>query len=63
MAVKHSDDIAIESLRSIRTAIHFALSNAKNNIIMVAGPAPEVGKSFISTNLATIFAQGDKKYF
>lgn len=61
LAVKHSDDIAIESLRSIRTAIHFALANAKNNIIMVAGPAPEVGKSFISTNLATIFAQGDKK--
>jgi len=61
LAVKHNDDIAIESLRSIRTAIHFALSNAKNNIIMVAGPAPEVGKSFISTNLATIFAQGDKK--
>ena len=61
LAVKHNDDIAIESLRSIRTAIHFALANAKNNIIMVAGPAPEVGKSFISTNLATIFAQGDKK--
>ncbi|MBF4454328.1 polysaccharide biosynthesis tyrosine autokinase [Acinetobacter sp. SK-43] len=61
LAVKHNDDLAIESLRSIRTAIHFALSNAKNNIIMVAGPAPEVGKSFISTNLATIFAQGDKK--
>ncbi|NUG52712.1 polysaccharide biosynthesis tyrosine autokinase, partial [Acinetobacter lactucae] len=61
LAVKNSDDIAIESLRSIRTAIHFALTNAKNNIIMIAGPSPEVGKSFISTNLATIFAQGDKK--
>ncbi len=61
LAVKHSDDIAIESLRSIRTAIHFALASAKNNIIMIAGPAPEVGKSFISTNLATIFAQSDKK--
>ena len=61
LAVKHSDDVAIESLRSIRTAIHFALSGAKNNIIMISGPAPEVGKSFISTNLATIFAQGDKK--
>ncbi|WP_228329805.1 GNVR domain-containing protein, partial [Acinetobacter baumannii] len=53
LAVKNSDDIAIESLRSIRTAIHFALANAKNNIIMIAGPSPEVGKSFISTNLAT----------
>jgi tyrosine-protein kinase Etk/Wzc len=60
LAVKHSDDVAIESLRSIRT-IHFALSGAKNNIIMISGPAPEVGKSFISTNLATIFAQSDKK--
>ncbi len=61
LAVKNSNDIAIESLRSIRTAIHFALANAKNNIIMIAGPSPEVGKSFISTNLATIFAQGDKR--
>ena len=61
LALKNSDDIAIESLRSIRTAIHFALANAKNNIIMIAGPAPEVGKSFISTNLATIFAQGNKR--
>lgn len=61
LAVKNGDDIAIESLRSIRTAIHFALANAKNNIIMIAGPSPEVGKSFISTNLATIFAQGDKR--
>ncbi|EPQ2526442.1 polysaccharide biosynthesis tyrosine autokinase [Acinetobacter baumannii] len=61
LAVKNSDDIAIESLRSIRTVIHFALANAKNNIIMIAGPSPEVGKSFISTNLATIFAQGNKR--
>lgn len=61
LAVKHSDDIAIESLRSMRTAIHFALSSAKNNIIMVSGPAPEVGKSFISTNLATILAQSNKR--
>ncbi|HGW3737448.1 polysaccharide biosynthesis tyrosine autokinase [Acinetobacter baumannii] len=61
LAVKSSDDIAIESLRSIRTAIHFALTTAKNNIIMIAGPSPEVGKSFISTNLATIFAQGNKR--
>ncbi|WBS78349.1 polysaccharide biosynthesis tyrosine autokinase [Acinetobacter baumannii] len=61
LAVKNSDDIAIESLRSIRTAIHFALANAKNNIIMIAGPSPEVGKSFTSTNLATIFAQGNKR--
>lgn len=61
LAIKNSDDIAIESLRSMRTAIHFALSAAKNNIIMISGPAPEVGKSFISTNLATILAQSNKR--
>lgn len=61
LAVKNSDDIAIESLRSMRTAIHFALNSAKNNLIMISGPAPEVGKSFISTNLATILAQSDKR--
>ncbi len=60
LAIKNSDDLAIESLRSMRTAIHFALSNAKNNVIMVTGPAPEVGKSFISVNLATILAQSGK---
>lgn len=61
LAVKNSDDVAVESLRSIRTAIHFALANAKNNVIAISGPAPEVGKSFISINLATIFAQSNKR--
>ena len=28
---------------------------------MISGPAPEIGKSFISTNLATILAQSDKR--
>lgn len=61
LAVKNNDDIAIESLRSMRTAIHFAMSSAKNNLIMISGPAPEVGKSFISTNLAAILAQSNKR--
>ena len=61
LAIKIGDDIAIESLRSMRTAIHFALSAAKNNLIMISGPAPEVGKSFISTNLAAILAQSEKR--
>ena len=61
LAVKDSGDIAIESLRSMRTAIHFALSSAENNIIALSGPAPEIGKSFIAVNLATILAQGGKR--
>lgn len=61
LAVKDSGEIAIESLRSMRTAIHFALTNATNNVIALAGPAPEIGKSFITVNLATILAQGGKR--
>lgn len=61
LAVKNSGDIAIESLRSMRTAIHFALMNASNNVIALSGPAPEIGKSFITVNLATILAQSGKR--
>lgn len=61
LAVKDGGDIAIESLRSMRTAIHFALMNASNNVIALSGPAPEIGKSFITVNLATILAQGGKR--
>lgn len=61
LAVNHGDDIAVESLRSMRTAIHFVLNSAKNNLIMISGPAPEVGKSFISTNLATILTQSGSR--
>jgi tyrosine-protein kinase Etk/Wzc len=61
LAVNNSTDITIESLRSMRTAIHFASKTAKNNIIMISGPAPKVGKSFTSTNLAVILAQSKKR--
>ena len=47
-----SKDQAIEGLRSLRTNLHFALIEAKNNIVMITGPAPGVGKSFVSTNFA-----------
>ena len=61
LAIKNGDDIAIESLRSMRTTIHFAMNKARNNIIMISGPSPEVGKSFISKNLAAILAQSNKR--
>lgn len=61
LAVNHGHDIAVESLRSMRTAIHFVFNSAKNNLIMISGPAPEVGKSFISTNLATVLTQAGSR--
>lgn len=50
-------DLAIEALRSLRTSLHFAMMDADNKILMITGPSPEVGKSFISANLGAVLAQ------
>jgi tyrosine-protein kinase Etk/Wzc len=51
------DDKATEALRSLRTSLHFARLEAKNNILMISGPSPNAGKTFISGNLAAAVAQ------
>ena len=50
-------DLAIEALRSLRTSLHFAMMDADNKILMITGPSPEVGKSFVSANLGVVLAQ------
>jgi len=54
-------DLAVEALRSLRTSLHFAMLEAKNNILAISGPRPGVGKTFISANLAAVIAQGGQK--
>lgn len=54
-------DLTIEAIRSLRTSLHFAMLEAKNNIVMISGPSAGVGKSFVSANLASIIATADKK--
>lgn len=61
LAVDTPNDDAIESLRNLRTALHFGMMNVKNNCIMIAGPSPDVGKSFVSVNLAAVLASNEKK--
>ncbi|MFV2029405.1 polysaccharide biosynthesis tyrosine autokinase [Neisseria sp. S1] len=61
LAAEDSSDIAVEAIRSLRTGIHFAMMNTKNKVLMISGATPEVGKSFISANLATVMAQSGKK--
>ncbi|MGZ8189874.1 MAG: polysaccharide biosynthesis tyrosine autokinase [Methylococcaceae bacterium] len=61
LALENKDDRAIESLRSLRTTLHFAFLDARNNIIMITGPSPGVGKTFVSVNLATVLADTGKK--
>jgi tyrosine-protein kinase Etk/Wzc len=61
LALENKEDLAIESLRSLRTTLHFAFLGAQNNIIMITGPSPSVGKTFVSINLACVLADAGKK--
>lgn len=61
LAVDQAYDPAIESLRNLQTALHFGMINVKNNCVMIAGPGPGVGKSFVSINLAAVLAGNGKK--
>ena len=61
LAVTNPADLAIEALRSLRTSLHFAKLEAKNNILMISGPSPGVGKSFVSANLGAIMAQAGQR--
>jgi tyrosine-protein kinase Etk/Wzc len=57
LAVQEPDDLATESLRSLRTALHFAMDGKASRVILVAGASPRIGKSFISSNLAAVLCQ------
>lgn len=61
LAVEDKEDLAIESMRSLRTTLHFAFLEARNNVIMVTGPSPAIGKTFVSSNLAAVMASAGKK--
>lgn len=50
-------DPAVESLRSLRTSVQFLMQEASSNVLAIGGPAPAVGKSFVSANLAVLLAQ------
>lgn len=57
LAVSHPTDLAVEALRSLRTSLHFAMHESDNNRLMISGPSPQVGKTFVSANLGVVIAQ------
>jgi tyrosine-protein kinase Etk/Wzc len=61
LSVSAPTELAIEALRSLRTSLHFAMLEARNNVLMISSPTPGVGKSFVSSNLAVIIAQTGKR--
>lgn len=61
LARDNPEDNAVEALRGLRTSLHFAMLEAKNKVVMISGPSPEVGKTFVTANLGVVLAQAGFK--
>lgn len=61
LAMVDRKDLALEAIRSVRTSLHFAMMEASDNIVMLTGPSPGIGKSFVSTNLAALIGEAGQK--
>ncbi|MBB5425726.1 tyrosine-protein kinase Etk/Wzc [Paraburkholderia sp. JPY158] len=57
LAARFPHDTSVEALRSVRTAVTRDLAHARNNIVMIIGPTPSAGKSFVAANLAILHAE------
>lgn len=61
LAERAPGDTSIEALRGLRTSLHFAMMEADNNRLVITGPSPAVGKSFISVNLGAVCASSGQR--
>lgn len=60
--------MAVEGLRSVRAALHFAMrgpgrdaAGRLQNVIAVSSPVAGAGKTFVSVNLAVLFAEAGQR--
>lgn len=60
LSVVESNDLAVEALRSLRTGLELSLGTGPR-IVTVTGMSVDDGKSFVSSNLAVLFAQMGKR--
>lgn len=61
LALTNPDDPAIESLRSLRTGLTFAMMGTEGKTIAIVGATAGVGKSFVATNLGALLSIEQKK--
>ena len=61
LAKADAEDIAIEKVRTLRTALEFSFLEEGGRVLMVTGIVPGAGKSFVSLNLAYLFAKQNKR--
>lgn len=61
LATRDTHDISVESLRGLRTTLETTLASHESKVIMISSPAPGMGKSFVSVNLASLLASIKKR--
>lgn len=61
LAISQPEDDAVESLRGLRTTIHFALLDTQHKSLLITGSSPGLGKSFVSKNLGAVLAQAGQR--
>jgi tyrosine-protein kinase Etk/Wzc len=61
LAIEEPVDLTVESLRSLRTSLHFGMLDAATPTLTITSPHPGAGKSFVATNLAVVMAQAGQR--
>jgi tyrosine-protein kinase Etk/Wzc len=61
LLVARGKDVTAEGLRSLRTALQLALPPGGRRVLSIGSLSPSEGKSFISSNLAYLFAQSGQR--
>ncbi|RKR06047.1 tyrosine-protein kinase Etk/Wzc [Kushneria sinocarnis] len=61
LAINDTMDPSVEAVRSLRTSLQFAMMEAPDSRLMITGPSPGVGKSFITANLGVVCAQAGQR--
>ncbi|MCA7996642.1 polysaccharide biosynthesis tyrosine autokinase [Burkholderia metallica] len=62
LALARPNEPAVEALRSLCTALRFQLMDwPDGNRVLITGPSADVGKSFVSANVAALLGQSNKR--
>ncbi|WP_415393769.1 polysaccharide biosynthesis tyrosine autokinase [Paracoccus sp. SJTW-4] len=61
LALEQPDDLAVESLRSLRTSLHFGMLGSDTKAVTLTSAAPRAGKTTTAVNLSVIAAQAGQK--
>lgn len=61
LALEAPTDLTVESLRSLRTSLHFGMLDASTPTLSITSSHPLAGKSFLAVNLGVVAAQAGQK--